>query len=121
MNVATKSRKKSSAPCAPCAPQRKPPQLRLIDDRVMILMDDASQQTPGGILLPDKAQNKPQRGIVVAVGPGKLNPVDGTRSEMPIKDGMTVIFSHYAGVEVPGFDGYRIMRIDDVLAEDEDL
>ena len=91
--------------------------LRPLDDRVVIEPMDPEEVTAGGIVLPDAAQEKPQRGHVVAVGPGKLLD-SGRRGELSIGVGDQVIFGKYAGseVEVDGKD-YKIMRENDILAK----
>ncbi|MCS7166563.1 MAG: co-chaperone GroES [Gemmatales bacterium] len=91
--------------------------LRPLDDRVVIEPMQSEERTPGGIVLPDTAQEKPQRGKVIAVGPGKLLE-DGTRAAMNVAVGDEVIFSKYAGSDVK-IDGkeYKIMRESDILAK----
>jgi chaperonin GroES len=91
--------------------------LRPLDDRVVIEPMDPEEVTAGGIVLPDAAQEKPQRGHVVAVGPGKLLD-SGKRGELSIGVGDQVIFGKYAGseVEVDGKD-LKIMRESDILAK----
>ena len=87
-----------------------------LDDRVMILPLEAEEKTEGGIVLPDTAKEKPQRGEVVAIGSGKLLE-DGKRAKMSLKKGDIVLFGKYSGTEVK-IDGeeYTIMREGDVLA-----
>jgi chaperonin GroES len=91
--------------------------LRPLDDRVVIEPLDPEEVTAGGIVLPDAAQEKPQRGHVVAIGPGKLLD-SGKRGELSIGVGDQVIFGKYAGseVEVDGKD-LKIMRESDILAK----
>jgi len=91
--------------------------LRPLDDRVVIEPMDPEEVTAGGIVLPDAAQEKPQRGHVVAVGPGKLLD-SGKRGELSVGVGDEVIFGKYAGseVEVDGKD-LKIMRESDILAK----
>ena len=90
--------------------------IRPLDDRVLIQVEDAEERTAGGIVLPDTAQEKPQRGKVVAVGSGRVLK-DGSRAPLDLKKGDTVVFGKYSGsdVEVAGED-YKIMRESDVLA-----
>ena len=78
---------------------------------------EAEQMTAGGIVLPDAAQEKPQRGKVIATGPGKLLD-SGNRGELSVKVGDEVIFGKYGGseVEVDG-DEYKILRESDILAK----
>jgi len=87
-----------------------------LDDRVVIQRMEAEDTSPGGIVLPDAAKEKPQKGKVIAVGAGKMLD-DGTRAGMDVKEGDTVLFSKYAGTEVT-IDGeeYLIMKDADVLA-----
>lgn len=70
--------------------------LKPIADRVIVRREAPEQKTAGGILLPDAAQNKPQRGTIIAVGPGRLKK-DGTRAKMTLKEGDNVLFTSWAG------------------------
>ena len=72
--------------------------LKPIGDRIIIRRESADDKTAGGIILPDTAKNKPQRGTIIAVGPGKLKK-DGTRSAMQLKAGDKVLFTSWAGDE----------------------
>ena len=72
--------------------------LKPLGDRIIVRREAAEGKTAGGILLPDTAKNKPQRGKVVAVGPGKMKP-DGTRAAMQLKAGDRVLFTSWAGDE----------------------
>jgi chaperonin GroES len=89
---------------------------RPLHDRIFVQRLDEGEQHVGGILIPDSAKEKPQRGKVVAVGDGKLTD-DGDRQPLDVKDGDTILFGKYSGQEVT-LDGeqYLIMREDDVLA-----
>jgi len=91
--------------------------IRPLDDRVVIQPTEAELTTAGGIVLPDSAKEKPQRGKVVAVGPGKLLD-NGVRATLSISVGDEVIFGKYGGseIEVDGVD-YKILRESDVLAK----
>lgn len=91
--------------------------LRPLDDRVVVQPLDAEEMTAGGIVLPDAAQEKPQRGKVVAVGAGKLLD-SGSRGELSVAIGDEVIFGKYGGseVEVDG-DEFKILRESDILAK----
>jgi chaperonin GroES len=91
--------------------------LRPLDDRVVIESLDAEETTAGGIVLPDTAQERPQRGKVVAVGPGKLLD-SGTRGELSVSVGDEVIFGKYGGtdIEVDGLE-VKILRESDILAK----
>jgi chaperonin GroES len=91
--------------------------IRPLDDRVVVEPLEAEDKTPGGILLPDTAKQKPQRGRVLAVGPGKLQEKDGKRSPVDVKVGDEVIYGRYAGneIELNGKD-LKILRESDILA-----
>ena len=91
--------------------------LRPLDDRIVVEPLDAEEVTAGGIVLPDAAQEKPQRGKVLAVGPGKLLD-SGSRGELAVAVGDEVIFGKYGGseVEVDGKE-LKILRESDVLAK----
>ena len=83
--------------------------IRPLGDKVIIKRLDAEDKTTGGIVLPDSAKEKPKRGIVQAVGDGRLLD-DGTRSEMQVKKRDEVIFTSYAGTEIKvDGDDYMIM------------
>jgi len=90
--------------------------LKPLGDRVIIKVLEKEEKTSSGIVLPDKAKEKPQEGEVKAVGDGKVLD-DGTRAQMDVKVGDKVIFSKYAGSEIK-LDGeeYLILRQDDILA-----
>ncbi|MDP6789698.1 MAG: co-chaperone GroES [Candidatus Marinimicrobia bacterium] len=85
-------------------------------DRVVVEAAAAEETSTGGIILPDTAQEKPQQGKVVAVGPGKVSDA-GTLIEMTVKKGDKVLYGKYSGSDVT-FDGneYMIMRESDILA-----
>jgi len=87
-----------------------------LDDRVLVKQCEAETKTAGGIVLPDTAKEKPQRGKVVAVGIGKLLD-DGKRGVMSLKKGDEVYYGKYTGTEIK-IDGeeYVILRETDVLA-----
>jgi chaperonin GroES len=89
-----------------------------LHDRIVIKRFEAEDKTAGGILLPDTAKNKPQKGEVLAVGPGKLQK-DGKVVPLQVKVGDTVLFTNWAGDEFKGGGGDEnilLMREDDVLA-----
>ena len=89
--------------------------IRPLGDKVIIKRLDAEEKTTGGIVLPDSAKEKPKRGIVQAVGDGRLLD-DGTRSEMQVKKQDEVIFTSYAGTEIKvDGDDYMIMDESDIL------
>ncbi len=85
-------------------------------DKVLVRRLEADTKTAGGIVLPDSAKEKPQRGKVVSVGKGKLLD-DGTRKKVQVKKGDTVLFTSYAGTEIK-IDGkeYLIMNESDIMA-----
>ena len=91
--------------------------IRPLDDRIVVEPLDAEETTAGGIVLPDAAQEKPQRGTVVAVGPGKLLD-SGNRGELSVTVGDEVIYGKYGGsdIEVDG-DEVKILRESDILAK----
>ncbi len=90
--------------------------LKPLADRVVVKVLEAEEKTESGIVLPDKAKEKPQEGEVKAVGPGKILD-NGSRQEMEVKVGDKVIFSRFAGTDVKvGGDEYLILRQDDILA-----
>jgi chaperonin GroES len=91
--------------------------IRPLDDRVVVEPMAAEAKTAGGIVLPDSAQEKPQRGKVVAVGPGKLLE-NGNRAELSVVVGDEVIYGKYGGtdIEVNGED-VKILRESDILAK----
>ena len=73
--------------------------LKPLGDRIIVRREAAESKSSGGILLPDTAKKKPQRGVVLAVGPGKMNPKDGARLPMTLKVGDVVLFTAWAGDE----------------------
>ena len=85
-------------------------------DRVVVTPLEESEQMRGGLYIPDTAKEKPIQGKVVAVGPGKLSD-EGTRLEMDVSVGDTVLYGKYSGTDVT-FDGddYLILRESDILA-----
>lgn len=90
---------------------------RPLDDRVVVVPLEAEAKTAGGIVLPDSAKEKPQRGKVIAVGPGKLLE-SGKRGELSVAVGDEVIYGKYSGtdIEIHGED-VKILRETDVLAK----
>ncbi len=90
--------------------------IRPLADRVIVERIEAENKTAGGIVLPDTAKEKPQRGKVISVGEGKLLD-DGSKSKMQVKKGDEVLFTSYAGTEVK-IDGkeYLIMEESDIMA-----
>ncbi len=84
--------------------------IRPLADRVVVRPAEAEEKTKSGIIIPDTAKEKPQKGTVVAVGPGKID------EPMVVKDGDTVLYGKYAGTEIH-LDGedLLIMRESDIL------
>jgi chaperonin GroES len=90
--------------------------LRPLGDRVVVRPVEQEEVTASGIVLPDTAKEKPQRGEIIAVGPGRLAD-DGNRLPMDVKDGEQVLFAKYAGTEVKvGDDEFLIISEKDILA-----
>ncbi|HEV7224172.1 MAG TPA: co-chaperone GroES [Pirellulales bacterium] len=91
--------------------------LRPLDDRVVVEPKEAEHTTAGGIVLPDTAKEKPQRGKIVSVGPGKLLD-SGERGKLSVTVGDEVIYGKYSGteIEVNGRD-VKILRESDILAK----
>ncbi len=85
--------------------------IKLLEDRVLIQAAEAEEKTKSGIIIPDTAKEKPQKGLVMAVGPGKKD------EPTTVKDGDSVLYGKYSGTEI-SIDGedYLIMRESDILA-----
>ena len=91
--------------------------LQPLGDRLIVEVLEEEETTVSGIVLPDTAKEKPQRGRVLAVGPGARDE-DGKRIEMDVAEGDEVIFSKYGGTEIKlGVDEVLILRESDVLAK----
>jgi chaperonin GroES len=90
--------------------------IRPLHDRVLIQRLDEGEQNVGGIIIPDSAKEKPQRGTVIAAGDGKVTD-EGKRVALDVKKGDTILFGKYSGQEIK-LDGvdYLIMKEDEVLA-----
>ena len=90
--------------------------LKPLDDRIVVEQHEAESKTAGGIVLPDNAKEKPTRGTVLAVGPGKLLD-SGNRGPLSVRVGDEVFYGKYSGTEV-NVDGkkYTMIRDSDVLA-----
>ena len=90
--------------------------VRPLHDRILVQRIDEGEQQVGGIIIPDSAKEKPQRGKVIAAGNGKVSD-DGDRVKLDVKPGDTILFGKYAGQEIK-LDGveYLIMKEDEVLA-----
>ena len=87
-----------------------------LQDRVLIKRVEEEAKTKGGIIIPDSAKEKPQEGLVVAVGPGKVTD-NGTRVTPEVKAGDRILFGKYSGTDIK-VDGveHLILREDDILA-----
>jgi len=90
--------------------------IRPLSDKVLVQRLEAENKTAGGIVLPDTAKEKPQRGKIIAIGKGKVLD-DGTLKKMQVKKGDIVLFTSYAGTEIK-IDGieYLIMDESDIMA-----
>ena len=90
--------------------------IKPLGERIVIKVVEDTEQTSGGIFIPDSAKEKPQKGEVVAVGLGKLND-KGEREPLDVKVGETVLYAKYAGTDIK-MDGveYKILSIKDALA-----
>ena len=90
--------------------------IKPLDDRVVIQVLDAEEVTAGGIVLPESAKEKPQRGRITAVGTGRALK-NGKRAPLSVKKGDEVIFGRYAGTDVTVSNvEYKIMRENEILA-----
>jgi chaperonin GroES len=93
--------------------------VRPLDDRIVVKPLEAEEKTRGGIVLPDTAKEKPARGKVVAVGPGKLLP-SGDRVKPAIKQGELVLYGKYSGTDIKiAGEEVKIVRESDVLGKFE--
>ncbi len=91
--------------------------LKPLGDRLIVEVLEEEEQTLSGIVLPDTAKEKPQRGHVLAVGPGPRDE-DGKHVPMDVEEGDEIVFSKYGGTEIKvGADEYLILRESDVLAK----
>ena len=90
--------------------------IKPLADRIVIKVIEDTEQTSGGIFIPDSAKEKPQKGEVVAVGAGKMND-NGEREPMDVKVGDVVLYAKYAGTDIKmnGVE-YKILSIKDALA-----
>ncbi len=90
--------------------------LKPLGDRIVVKVIEDTEQTQGGIFIPDSAKEKPQKGEVIAVGLGKMND-KGEREPLDVEVGQKVLYAKYAGTDVK-MDGteYKILSIKDALA-----
>jgi len=90
--------------------------IKPLHDRVLVLREDEEKKSAGGIIIPDTAKEKPQRGKVVAVGSGKIDK-DGKRIPLEVKVGDRILFGKYAGTEIKLNNVEHVfMREDDILS-----
>ena len=88
--------------------------IKPLADRVVVKPEPAEEQTASGLYIPDTAKEKPQRGKVVSVGPGRVE--NGTKIDMTVKEGDTVLYGKYSGTEITlSSEDYLIMRESDIL------
>lgn len=85
--------------------------LQPLGDRVLVKPLEAEEKSAGGIILPERAQEKPREGEVIAVGPGKVND-KGDRRAMTVKQGDRVVYSEYGGTEI-AYEGVDYLLIDE--------
>jgi chaperonin GroES len=90
--------------------------VRPLYDRILVKRVEEEMKTAGGLFIPDTAKEKPQKGLVVAVGNGKIQD-DGSIRKLDVKEGDKVLFSKYSGndIKIDGVE-HLILREDDVLA-----
>ena len=90
--------------------------IRPLNDRVLVIREEEEQKSAGGIIIPDTAKEKPQRGKIVAAGPGKMGD-DGKRVPLEVKAGDWILFGKYAGKDIK-LDGVEhvFMKEDDILS-----
>jgi chaperonin GroES len=88
--------------------------IKPLGDRVVVKAEEAEEKTSSGLFIPDSAKEKPQRGTVISVGPGRVE--NGTKIEMTVKEGDTVLYGKYSGTEITlNSEEYLIMRESDIL------
>ena len=98
------------------AKTKKKSRLIPLGERVVVKREEAETTTSGGIVLPDSAQDKPQKGSVISVGDGHTKS-DGTKLALSVKEGDRVLFSSYGGEEINlGEEDYLLLRESDILA-----
>ena len=88
--------------------------IKPLNDRVLVLREDEEQKSAGGIIIPDTAKEKPQRGKVVAVGSGKRDK-EGKQTPLEVKAGDRILFGKYAGTEI------KIDNVDHVFMREDDI
>ncbi|HEX6935681.1 MAG TPA: co-chaperone GroES [Actinomycetes bacterium] len=91
--------------------------IKPLEDRIVVQPSDAEQTTASGLVIPDTAKEKPQEGVVLAVGPGRFNEDGDARVPLDVQVGDTVLYSKYGGTEVKyGGEEYLVLSARDVLA-----
>ena len=89
--------------------------IRPLEDRIVVQAVEAETTTASGLVIPETAKEKPQEGIVLAIGPGRFE--DGQRVPLDVKEGDRVLYSKYGGTEVKyGGEEYLVLSARDVLA-----
>ena len=89
--------------------------IRPLEDRIVVQAIEAETTTASGLVIPDTAKEKPQEGIVLAIGPGRFE--DGKRVPLDVKEGDRVLYSKYGGTEVKyNNEEYLVLSARDVLA-----
>jgi len=90
--------------------------IKPLNDRIIVSRLESEEKTPGGIIIPDTAREKPQEGKVLAVGPGRRDK-DGNRIALEVKEGDKVLFTKWGGTEIKIDDReIMMMKVDDILA-----
>lgn len=93
--------------------------IKPLGDRVVVKPEPAEEKTASGLFIPDSAKEKPQRGTILAVGPGKVE--NGTKVDMTVTEGDSVLYGKYSGTEITlGDNDVLIMRESDILGVVED-
>ncbi len=88
--------------------------IKPLGDRVVVKAEPAEEKTAGGLIIPDTAKEKPQKGTIIAVGPGRVE--NGNKIDMTVKKGDTVLYGKYSGTEIAlDEEEYLIMRETDIL------
>lgn len=91
--------------------------IKPLEDRIVVSANEAETTTASGLVIPDTAQEKPQEGTVIAVGPGRWNDEGDERIPLDVKVGDVVLYSKYGGTEIKyGVDEYLVLSARDVLA-----
>lgn len=119
VSASTSAKKAAVAPAKATKAAKPSTGIIPLEDRVLVKPDGAETVTAGGIVLPDAAQEKPARGTVVAVGPGKLGKT-GERTALTVSIGDVVIYGKYSGSDIKiGGDEHKLIRESELLARVE--